>query len=238
MAAILLDLDGTLTDPGLGIERCLRHALSALGREPPHIDLARAVGPPLREVLGPWLAGAPEETIDEAIRLYRQRYATCGWVENTVYPGVLDLLEGIRARGWRATVVTSKLEPIAVRIVEHFALAPYLTGVYGTRPGELGAKPDLIARVLACEAIDPAEAVVVGDRLHDVPAASTRSASPTATDPATSSNAKEPPGSANPRRQSSGCWSRAYATREAAAGTEVDPSANGSAANWVHARPR
>jgi phosphoglycolate phosphatase len=168
MAAILLDLDGTLTDPGLGIERCLRHALSALGREPPHIDLARAVGPPLREVLGPWLAGAPEETIDEAIRLYRQRYATCGWVENTVYPGVRDLLEGIRARGWRATVVTSKLEPIAVRIVEHFALAPYLTGVYGTRPGELGAKPDLIARVLACEAIDPAEAVVVGDRLHDV----------------------------------------------------------------------
>ena len=168
MAAILLDLDGTLTDPGLGIERCLRHALSAFGREPPHIDLGRAVGPPLREVLAPWLAGAPEETIDEAIRLYRQRYATCGWLENTVYPGVLDLLEGIRARGWRAAVVTSKLESIAVRVVEHFALAPYLTGVYGTRPGELGAKPDLIARALECEAIDPAEAVVVGDRLHDV----------------------------------------------------------------------
>ena len=168
MAAILLDLDGTLTDPGLGIERCLRHALSALGREPPHIDLTRAIGPPLRQVLGPWLAGAPEETIDEAIRLYRQRYATCGWLENAVYPGVLDLLKGIRARGWRATVVTSKLEPIAVRILEHFALAPYLTGVYGSRPGELGAKPDLIARVLECEAIDPAEAVVVGDRLHDV----------------------------------------------------------------------
>ncbi len=168
MAAILLDLDGTLTDPGVGIERCLRHALSALGREPPHIDLTRAVGPPLRQVLGPWLAGAPEETIDEAIRLYRQRYSTCGWFENAVHPGVLDLLEGIRARGWRATVVTSKLEPIAVRVLEHFALAPSLTGVYGTRPGELGAKPDLIARVLECEAIDPAEAVVVGDRLHDV----------------------------------------------------------------------
>jgi phosphoglycolate phosphatase len=168
MAAILIDLDGTLTDPGVGIERCLRHALSALGREPPHIDLARAVGPPLREVLGPWLAGAAEETIDEAIRLYRQRYAACGWFENTVYPGVLDLLEGIRTRGWRATVVTSKLEPIAVRVVEHFALAPYLTGVYGTRPGELGAKPDLIARVVECEGIDAAERVVGGDRLHDV----------------------------------------------------------------------
>ncbi len=168
MAAILLDLDGTLTDPGVGIERCLRHALSTLGREPRHIDLTRAIGPPLRQVLGPWLAGAPEETIDEAIRLYRRRYATCGWFENAVYPGVLDLLEGIRARGWRATVVTSKLEPIAVRVLEHFALAPYLTGVYGTRPGELGAKPDLIVRVLDCEGIDPAEAVVVGDRLHDV----------------------------------------------------------------------
>ena len=152
----------------MGIERCLRHALSTLGCEPPHIDLARAVGPPLREVFGPWLAGAPDETLDEAIRLYRQRYAKCGWLENSVYPGVVDLLEGIRARGWRATVVTSKLEPIAVRVLEHFALAPYLTGVYGTRPGELGAKPDLIARVLECEAIDPAEAVVVGDRLHDV----------------------------------------------------------------------
>ena len=168
MAAILLDLDGTLTDPGVGIERCLRHALSALGREPPHIDLARAVGPPLREVLGAWLTGAPEETLDEAIRLYRERYATCGWFENVVYPGVLDLLEGIRARGWRATVVTSKLEPIAARVLEHFGLAPYLTGVYGTRPGELGAKQDLIVRVLECEGIDPTAAVVVGDRLHDV----------------------------------------------------------------------
>jgi phosphoglycolate phosphatase len=168
MAAILLDLDGTLCDPGVGIERCLRHALSALGREPPHIDLARAVGPPLREVLGPYLSGAPEEALDEAIRLYRQRYATTGCFENAVYPGVLDLLEGVRARGWRATVVTSKLEPIAVRILEHFSLAPYLTGVYGSRPGELGAKPDLIARALECEAIDPSEAVVVGDRFHDV----------------------------------------------------------------------
>jgi phosphoglycolate phosphatase len=168
MAAILLDLDGTLTDPGIGVERCLRHALSTLGCEPPHIALARAVGPPLREVLGEWMAGAAEASVDEAIRLYRERYSEQGLYENAVYPGVVELLDGIRARGWRSYVVTSKLEVIAVRVLAHFGLAAYLAGVCGSRSGELGRKQDLVARVLRRESIPSDAAVVVGDRQHDV----------------------------------------------------------------------
>jgi phosphoglycolate phosphatase len=167
-AAVLLDLDGTLTDPGAGVERSLRHALAALGREPTRVDLARAVGPPLHEVLREYLPDAADAAVEEAVRLYRERYARVGLFENAVYPGVAELLEGIRGRGWRALVVTSKLESIAVRVIEHFGLSPSLAGVVGCRDGEPGRKEDLVARALRREALRRGAAVVVGDRRHDV----------------------------------------------------------------------
>jgi phosphoglycolate phosphatase len=167
-AAVLLDLDGTLTDPGVGIERSLRHALAALGREPTRVDLARAVGPPLREVLREYLAGAAEAAVEEAVRRYRERYGRVGLFESAVYPGVVELLEGIRGRGWCAVVVTSKLESTAARVVDHFGLSASLSGVVGCRDGELGRKEDLVARALQRGAIPRDAAVVVGDRRHDV----------------------------------------------------------------------
>lgn len=48
--AIFFDLDGTLTGPKVGITRCIRHALRALGVTPPDADdLTWCIGPPLLE---------------------------------------------------------------------------------------------------------------------------------------------------------------------------------------------
>ena len=169
MTAVLLDLDGTLTDPGEGIERSLRYGLTFIGRDlPANFERSQAIGPPLHEVLGRLIDGASEAMIDEAVRGFRERYDTKGWRENRVYPGVRELLRGIRALSWRAYLATSKRQPIAARILEHFELAPYFAGIYGSGGVRDSGKAELVNRVLQRESIAPAEAVFVGDRLYDI----------------------------------------------------------------------
>lgn len=168
---ILLDLDGTLIDPGRGILGCCRRALEALGcPAPPEEDLRWVIGPPLRESVGRLLNGRADP--EEAVRLYRKLYGETGLFEATVYPGTLDALAALRARGMTLLVCTSKLRPFAERIVTHFGLAPYLAGVYGEEPdGRLADKGDLIAHLLVAEGLAPEAACMVGDREHDMRAA-------------------------------------------------------------------
>jgi len=53
MQHVLFDLDGTLTDPAVGIVRSFQHALAEIGgRSWSDADLRQFIGPPLREVFG------------------------------------------------------------------------------------------------------------------------------------------------------------------------------------------
>ena len=172
MRALLIDLDGTLTDPREGIVGSLRHALEALGRvAPSDAQLASLIGPPLtdafRELLG--RDGGNTALVDEAIRHYRVRFSDRGWRENRVYAGVPELLRGARERGWRCLVATSKPTVFAERIALHFGLRPLLDGVYGSElDGGRTRKPELIAHLLSEERLAPEQALMVGDRRHDV----------------------------------------------------------------------
>ncbi len=169
MTAVLFDLDGTLTDPGDGVERSLRYALTSIGRSlPTTFDRSQAIGPPLHEVLGRLIDGASEQTIEAAVRGYRDRYDSRGWRENRVYPGVRELLRGIRELAWHAYLATSKPDPIAVHILAHFELAPYFAGIYGSGTGRNSGKADLVDRLLRQESIAPSDAVFVGDRSYDI----------------------------------------------------------------------
>ncbi|MDB5479649.1 MAG: hypothetical protein JWO83_702 [Caulobacteraceae bacterium] len=168
---ILLDLDGTLIDPAPGILGCCRQALEALGCPArPEEDLRWVIGPPLRGSFVRLLDGRGDP--EEALRLYRARYGETGLFEAGVYPGVVDALAALRARGLTLLVCTSKARPFAERIVEHFGLAPYLAGVYGAElDGRLDDKGDLIAHLLAAESLAPDAACMVGDREYDMRAA-------------------------------------------------------------------
>lgn len=171
MLTLLLDLDGTLTDPREGIVGCLRHALETLGRvAPSDAALTRCIGPPLAESFQQLLEVGPEDAcIASAIAHYRERFDARGWIENRVVPGIPAFLEAAQERGWRAFVATSKPTVFAHRIARHFGLRPLLEGVYGSElDGRRAAKADLIAHVLHEEGLDPARTVMVGDRHHDV----------------------------------------------------------------------
>jgi phosphoglycolate phosphatase len=167
---VLLDLDGTLTDPRDGIVRSLAHAFGALGEAAPsEARLARCIGPPLADTFGELLPDPTPERVDAAIAHYRERFEHVGWRENRVYPDVPDFLAALHARGVRALVATSKPHVFAERIALHFGFRAALAAIYGAElDGTRGRKAELLAHVLAQEGLDAARTVMLGDRRHDV----------------------------------------------------------------------
>jgi phosphoglycolate phosphatase len=169
--AVLLDLDGTLVDPAVGILGCYRQTLEALGCPVgTDEDLRWVIGPPPRTSFTRLLGGQGDP--EEAVRLYRARYGETGMFEAEVYPGVVEALAALRARGHPLLLCTSKARPFAERIVQHFGIAPYLARVYGAElDGRLDDKGDLIAHLLETEGLAAHQACMVGDREYDMRAA-------------------------------------------------------------------
>jgi len=172
--ALLFDLDGTLTDPFVGITRSVQYAMERLGRPVPAADDLRwCIGPPLKLAFAKLLETADEAALDEGVRLYRERYATTGKYENRLVDGVPDMLAALVAKGYFLTIATSKLKAYAGDIIEHFKLGAYFDSVHGAElDGRNSAKGELVSHILATEQIDPSTAVMIGDRSHDVVGAS------------------------------------------------------------------
>jgi phosphoglycolate phosphatase len=167
---ILFDLDGTLTDSGVGITRCIQEAVRRLGAPVPGAESLRAcVGPPLHDTFAWLLDTRDEATVAEAIRLYRERFVTTGMFENALYPGVAEGLVRLRGAGLRLWLATSKPRVYARRIRDHFGIAERFAGVYGPDLGDRGHdKREMVRELLANERLDARAAWMVGDRVHDV----------------------------------------------------------------------
>ncbi len=167
----LFDLDGTLTDPQTGITRCIAHALAELDEPVPDSAALRDwIGAPLHRTFQDHLGS--RDRADEALRLYRDRFSTLGLFENILFDGMTDALAAIRARWDRLYVVTSKPRPFAERIIDHFNLAGFFAGIYGSElDGRFAEKTDLMGHVLTQESVDAAGAVMIGDRRYDIAAA-------------------------------------------------------------------
>jgi len=166
---LLFDLDGTLTDSGPGITRCIQHALDALGQPVPSMDELRwCVGPPLRGSFARLVGTSEAAVLDRAVGLYRERFESVGMFENAVYPGVEAGLRRLRAAGHRLWVVTSKPHPYARKILDHFELSDAFVSVYGSElTGENSEKTDLIRLALATERFEGLPAMI-GDRRQDI----------------------------------------------------------------------
>jgi phosphoglycolate phosphatase len=169
---LLVDLDGTLTDPAAGIVGSFRHALEAMGRDPPPAEkLTWIIGPPLRGSFAELLGG--KERVEEALGAYRVRYGATGLFEASVYDGVPETLVALKGAGARLFLCTSKPAVYARRILERFDLARHFDGAYGAElDGRFEDKGDLIAHILADRRLPPQTCAMLGDRKHDVIGAS------------------------------------------------------------------
>ena len=167
---VLFDLDGTLTDSGLGITKAAQYALGQMGYEVPEREsLFCFIGPPLHSSFRMYY-GMDESASVEAVRQFRIYYNQMGGIlENEVYTGVRELLAGLKAAGKRLCIATSKPDAAAKQVMHHFGLDEFVPDIVGgTDEPDRNTKGKVIAYVLRTLGIDPANAIMVGDREHDV----------------------------------------------------------------------
>lgn len=164
---ILFDLDGTLTDSAEGIINCCSLALEHFGIPVPERKTMQVfVGPPLHDTFAKF--GVPEDKVDEAVAVFRSRYFTVGKFENAPYPGILELLQTLKAHGHKLLIATSKPETLALEITKKFGLFDYFNMICGaTLDRSRVNKDDVIAYLLAQNG-SGRNMVMVGDTAFDV----------------------------------------------------------------------
>lgn len=169
---ILFDLDGTLTESGPGIMNSVSYALEKLGKpSQPTEVLRKFVGPPLAHSFVHFCGFAKEE-VPVAIETYREYYRKKGMFENSVYPGIAEMLQCLKDAGLHLAVATSKPEVLSLQILEHFDLKPYFEVICGATMDEKRVKKgEIIADAMKGFGItetDKSRVLMVGDREHDV----------------------------------------------------------------------
>lgn len=165
---ILFDLDGTLTDPQIGITRSVQYALRYFDIHISHLDtLTVFIGPPLLESFQRFFQ-FDEKSAFEAIRYYREYFAETGIFENKLYPGIADMLAQL-SQNMPLYMATSKATVFAQRIAEHFNIAGYFTGIVGSNlDGSRTNKAAVIRHVIETHHLATDRCVMIGDREHDI----------------------------------------------------------------------
>lgn len=167
---MLFDLDGTLTDPQEGITNSVAYALEQYGI---HVEdrssLNKFIGPPLKDSFREYY-GFAEDRAEEAVWKYREYFNEDGIFENKVYPGIPQMLQRLNDQGKILIVATSKPTVYAKRILKRFELSQYFADVQGSEmDGRRTKKEEVISYALEQNQItDNAQAVMIGDREHDI----------------------------------------------------------------------
>ena len=174
--AVLFDLDGTLLDTIADLADAANLALAELGRpartqDEIHSFVGKGIPNLVRRCMTEGIQ-ATEAEIEHAVAVFRRHYARVNGVRTRIYPGVIDTLEALRARGLRLAVVTNKAEAFTLPLLERMAIAHYFDAVVSgdTLPVK---KPDPAVVNLACErlGVSAAEALMIGDSANDALAA-------------------------------------------------------------------
>ena len=165
---VFLDLDGTLTDPKVGITKSIRYAMTKIGAPlPKNLDLDWTIGPSLWDSFGKM--GLQNKDIDKAVTYYRERYTDVGLFENKIYKGIPAALKILQKNHIKMYLMTSKPHSYAKKITAHFELTKFLTYIYGSElDGKNTNKTDLIGHALGILNISPSKVIMVGDRKYDI----------------------------------------------------------------------
>ena len=167
---ILFDLDGTLTDPGMGITNSVMYALKKFNIDvKDRASLYRFIGPPLKGSFEEFY-GFSDGQSELAVQYYREYFKKQGLLENKVYEGIPELLTRLKEKGKTLIVATSKPEVFTLDILRHFNLLEYFDFVAGaTMDDKRTKKSDIIRYALeCCHITDTSTAVMIGDRKHDI----------------------------------------------------------------------
>ncbi len=173
--AAIVDLDGTLVDTLADFHAALAAVHAELGLPVLGADaIERMVGKGSEHLIRSALAavGADAGRYEAAWSSYQRHYAAVNGRHAAVYPGVVEGLQALRARGWRLACVTNKPTAFAQRLLHDKGLAASFAVTFGGDAFER-RKPDPLPLLRACEALGstPARTLMVGDSSNDAAAA-------------------------------------------------------------------
>ena len=167
---VLFDLDGTLTNPEIGITNCVMYSLEKFGiKVEDRKELHPFIGPPLTYSFQT-VYGLSEEDSELAVKYYRERFSVNGLYENEVFDGVEKLLQELKNRGKILIIATSKPEEFTLKILDHFDLLKYFDFIAGaTMDGSRSEKADVIRYALEISGVeDKSQAIMIGDTHYDI----------------------------------------------------------------------
>ncbi|WP_280157959.1 HAD family hydrolase (plasmid) [Priestia megaterium] len=167
---ILFDLDGTLSDPKIGITKSVQYALQKMDIDEPNIDkLECFIGPPLQVSFAEYYDFDEVDT-QRAIDYYRERFKDKGMFENELYSDIPLLLRTLKERKYTLVVATSKPTVFSEQILKYFNIDQYFELVVGSNlDGTRSSKTEIIQYILDKYNEHRIEDfIMIGDRKHDI----------------------------------------------------------------------
>lgn len=166
---ILFDLDGTISDPKIGITKSVQYALHKMGIEERDLDkLEPFIGPPLKSSFME-IYSFTEEQANQAVELYREYFKEQGMYENELYDGMQDILIQLRDNGYFLYVATSKPTVFALQILKYFQIDSYFELIVGSNlDGTMSDKAEIIAHIIKSSDLQKNSVIMIGDRKHDI----------------------------------------------------------------------
>ena len=169
MKAVLFDLDGTLANTLDDIADAMNWALENNGLPTFPTDIYRyMVGDGIS-----WLAkravGSRQELKEKVQEEYRQRYSEYTLVKTAPYPGIPELLRGLKERGLKLCVLSNKPDADTQRVIGALFPPDTFDLVRGQVPG-VPVKPDPTGAIMAARKLrlKPEDFFYLGDTAVDM----------------------------------------------------------------------
>lgn len=168
---LFFDLDGTLIDSKQGIFNAVNYTLDKMGipAESRPSNLNPFIGPPLRDSFRD-LFNFNDEDAENATVIYREYYGRQGLFEYKIYDGITGSLKYLYEAGFQISLVTSKAELYAERIIASTPFSECFNTISGCElDGRRSTKAELIEYTLQKLNLKPSPSVLmIGDRYHDI----------------------------------------------------------------------
>ncbi len=178
IAAVMVDLDGTLLDTAPDLAAAAERMLAALRLAPrSQAEIRSFIGKGIPKLVQRCLQASADATCaaalqDEALAMFEQFYFEESGRRTAVYPGVFEGLERLRGLRLRLACVTNKAARFTLPLLQQKGLAPYFELVVsGDTLARKKPDPMQLAHICAAFALAPAEVLLIGDSVNDALAA-------------------------------------------------------------------
>ena len=165
---ICFDLDGTLVDSYLNIYNTTRKALNVLNIKDPlqEVEFRKRIGHHFLDIFKD--LNIPVTDMEEFINIYKGFYFD--FIDSsTLYNGVEETLDKINSMGIKISLLTTKGQDQADKIIDHFNLRKYFSFVMGRRTGiPIKPSPEPLFYICKDLKIDASNTLMVGDSELDI----------------------------------------------------------------------